>query len=302
MTDHGHDLLFGAFLTPLAADPARTVDLAVAVERAGLDLVAVQDHPYQPRFLDTWTLLSWVAARTERLRVVPDVANLPLRPPAVLARAVASLDRLSGGRVELGLGAGAFWDAIVAMGGPRRDPGEATAALEDAIGVVRALWDVGNPERLVLPGPHYPLDGAKRGPAPAHDVGIWLGAYGPRMLRMTGRLADGWLPSLGYLRGGVAELARLGEAVDEGAHAAGRDPGAVRRLVNLDARLAAERSDTFLVGPPEQWVEQLAGLALDHGFSGFVLTGDDERALAVLGGDVAPAVRELVARERLRRA
>ena len=302
MGDLGHDLLFGTFVTPLAADPARTVGLAVATERAGLDLVAVQDHPYQPRFLDTWTLLSWVAARTERLRVVPDVANLPLRPPAVLARAVASLDRLSGGRVELGLGAGAFWDAIAAMGGPRREPGDAVDALEEAIAVVRALWDVDNAERLVLPGPHYPLDGAKRGPAPAHDVGIWLGAYGPRMLRLTGRLADGWLPSLGYLRGGVPELARLAARVDDGAAEAGRDPAAVRRLVNLGGELTAERSERFLVGPPAQWAEQLTDLALAHGFSGFVVPGDDEEMIAVVGAEVAPAVREAVAAERARRA
>ena len=84
-------------------------------EQAGLDLVTFQDHPYQPAFLDTWTLLSYVAARTSRVRLAPNVTNLPLRPPAVLARCVASLDLLSGGRVELGLGAGAFWDAIEAM-------------------------------------------------------------------------------------------------------------------------------------------------------------------------------------------
>ena len=76
-----------------------------------------QDHPYQPRFLDTWTLLSVLAAQTSTVRLAPNVANLPLRPPAVLARSVASLDILSGGRVELGLGAGAFWDAIEANGG-----------------------------------------------------------------------------------------------------------------------------------------------------------------------------------------
>ncbi len=61
---YGHPLQFGSFLTPANSDPARTVDLAVASEEAGLDLVTFQDHPYQPGFLDTWTLLSFVAART----------------------------------------------------------------------------------------------------------------------------------------------------------------------------------------------------------------------------------------------
>ncbi len=125
MTDYGHDLLFGTFITPTAALPERVVELARASETAGLDLVTFQDHPYQPRFLDTWTLLAYVAARTETIHLAANVTNLPLRPPAVLARAVASLDLLSGGRVELGLGAGAFWDAIAAMG---RRPSTSSAA------------------------------------------------------------------------------------------------------------------------------------------------------------------------------
>ena len=130
MPDYGHDLLFGSFITPLADQAQAVLDLAALSESSGLDLVTIQDHPYQPAFLDTWTLLSVIAARTSRVRVVPNVANLPLRPPAVLARAAASLDILSGGRVELGLGTGAFWDAIEAMGGPRRTGGEAVTALD----------------------------------------------------------------------------------------------------------------------------------------------------------------------------
>ena len=91
MTDYGHELEFGSFITPAAADPARVVQLAQTSERAGLDLATFQDHPYQGAFLDTWTLLAFVAARTERIRVAGNVHSLPLRPPAVLARAAASL-------------------------------------------------------------------------------------------------------------------------------------------------------------------------------------------------------------------
>src|SRR5690348_944184 len=133
MGDLGHELWFGCFLPPDARQARAVVELARFADRLGLDLVGVQDHPYQPRFLDTWTLLSVLAARTERIRLVPDVINLPLRPPAVLARAAASLDLLSGGRVELGLGSGAFAKAVGSMGGPRREAGEATEALEEAI-------------------------------------------------------------------------------------------------------------------------------------------------------------------------
>ena len=122
MTDYGHDLIFGTFVTPLVHPPLQPVELAVASERAGLDLVTFQDHPYLPTFHDTWTLMSFVAARTQRIRISGNVLNLPLRPPAVLARSAASLDVLSGGRLALGIGAGAFWDAIAAMGGRRLSP------------------------------------------------------------------------------------------------------------------------------------------------------------------------------------
>src|SRR5919197_5628252 len=133
MADYGHELVFGAFVTPQSRRPQGAVALAQLTERAGLDLVTFQDHPYQPAFLDTWTLLTWVAAQTERVRLSGNVLNLPLRPPAVLARAAASLDLLSGGRFELGLGGGAFWDAIEAMGGPHRSPRETREALREAI-------------------------------------------------------------------------------------------------------------------------------------------------------------------------
>jgi len=204
MPDYRHDLEFGVFLTPAADGADRVVGLSVLAEEAGLDLVTFQDHPYQPRFLDAWTLLSFVAARTERVRLSGNVLNLPLRTPAMLARAVASLDILSGGRAELGLGAGAFWDAIAAMGGPRRSPREGVDALEEGIDVIRALW---NPEArgARVDGQHYRLAGAKTGPFPVHDVEVWIGALKPRMLDLVGRKGDGWLPSLSYLEpGGLA--------------------------------------------------------------------------------------------------
>jgi alkanesulfonate monooxygenase SsuD/methylene tetrahydromethanopterin reductase-like flavin-dependent oxidoreductase (luciferase family) len=94
-----------------------------------LDVIGVQDHPYQRRYVDTWVLLSMIAAITSRVRVFLDVANLPLRPPAVMAKAAAGIDVLSGGRFEHALGAGSFWDAVEAYGGPRRTPPEALAAL-----------------------------------------------------------------------------------------------------------------------------------------------------------------------------
>ncbi|MEU1859738.1 LLM class flavin-dependent oxidoreductase, partial [Micromonospora aurantiaca (nom. illeg.)] len=297
MADHGHEPTFGGFVTPAAGQPDQVVALARLCEQVGLDLVTFQDHPYQPGFLDTWTLMSYVAAATERIRLAGNVLNLPLRQPVVLARSVASLDLLTGGRVELGLGAGAFWDAIEAAGGRRLAPGAAVDALDEAIRVIREVWDTGRRGMIRVDGEHYRVVGAKRGPAPAHPVGIWVGAYKPRMLRLVGRAADGWLPSLSYLPKGPDELPALNALVDEGARAAGRDPAAIRRMLNVTGTFARS-SAGFLAGPPEQWVEELAGLTLEHGITTFILGSDEPRAIQIFGQEVAPAVRELVAAER----
>jgi luciferase-like monooxygenase/hemerythrin HHE cation binding domain-containing protein len=295
MTDYGHPLLFGSFISPASTNAEGTVSLAVLSEQVGLDLVTFQDHPYQPAFLDTWTLLSYVAARTSRVHLAANVTNLPLRPPAVLARSVASLDLLSDGRVELGLGAGAFWDAIEAMGGRRLSPGQARQALDEAISVIRQTWDTSQRGGVRVDGEFYPVKGAKRGPAPAHEVGIWLGAYKPRMLALTGRAADGWLPSLSYLQPG--DLAAGNKIIDEAAERAGRSPAAIRRLLNIGGQFGPV-SRGPLDGPPDQWAEELAGLALSDGISTFIVAADDPDDLRRFAGEVAPAVRELVDAER----
>ncbi|MBX3046682.1 MAG: LLM class flavin-dependent oxidoreductase [Anaerolineales bacterium] len=222
MNDYGHELLFGAFITPVAQPAQQAVELALAAERAGLDLATFQDHPYQPRFHDTWTLLSYIAARTQRIRISANVHNLPLRQPAVLARSAASLDLLSGGRFEMALGAGGFWDAIAAMGGRRLSPGESIEALGEAIEIMRMLWDTEERSGARLNGKFYQVNGAKRGPAPAHPIEIWVGAYKPRILALVGQLADGWVPSLAYLENGLPSLGRMNQLIDEAAEAAGR--------------------------------------------------------------------------------
>ena len=293
MPDYGHDLLFGVFVPPSAQQADAVLALARRADEVGLDLVSVQDHPYNPQFLDAWTLLTAIAAATSRVRVFPNVANLPLRPPAMLARAVATLDILSGGRAELGIGAGAFWDAIEAMGGPRRSAGESVAALREAIGVIRALWAPGRGARLA--GDYYSLAGAKPGPFPVHDAGIWVGSYKERMLRLTGELADGWLPSAPYAP--PEQLAGMNAVIDAAATDAGRSPRDVRRLYNITGSFEGSGA-RFLQGPPKAWAEQLAGLALDEGISGFILMVDDTQAIDRFAAEVAPAVRELVAAER----
>ncbi|MEU6577300.1 LLM class flavin-dependent oxidoreductase [Streptomyces sp. NPDC046805] len=289
MPDYGHDLRFGSFITPHAGRPETVVELAELSERAGLDLATFQDHPYQPGFLDTWTLISYVAARTERIHLSGNVLNLPLRRPAVLARSLASLDLLTGGRIELGLGAGAFFEAIQAMGGRNLAPGERVQALSEAIDVMRGIWDSDNRTPLRVHGDFHPVDGAKRGPAPAHDIPVWLGAYKPRMLRLTGTKADGWLPSLGYAT--LEDLTKGNRIIDEAAREAGRDPREIRRLLNF-------MTTRDLRGTPEQWADQLLPLVLEDGFSLFILGGDDPNALLGFAQETAPALREAVAKER----
>ncbi|MFV0251866.1 MAG: LLM class flavin-dependent oxidoreductase [Beutenbergiaceae bacterium] len=281
MTDYGHPLRFGTFITPGHTPATGPVDLAVLSEELGFDLVTFQDHPYQPGFQDTWTLLTWVAARTSRVTVAGNVLNLPLRNPAVLARSSASLDLLSGGRFALGLGSGAFWEAIAAMGGQQLTPGQGVTALGEALDIIRGIWDAGDRSPLRVEGEHHRVNGAKRGPAPAHAIPIWLGALKPRMLRLTAEEADGWLPSLSYLKPG--DLTAGNKSIDEHAEAAGRDPREIVRLLNVTSDLDAS---------------DLVALAVNEGVSTFILAADSAGQLQHWATEVMPAVRDGVARSR----
>ena len=258
--DYGREIQFGIFVIPATMNPTRALDVASTADEVGFDLIGVQDHPYQWRFFDTMTLLTAMAMRTHRITLFPDVASLPMRPPAVLAKAAASLDVLSGGRFELGLGAGGFWEAIKAMGGSLRTPGESVSALEEAIHVARLMWS--GEQNLKFDGRFYQLSGVNAGPKPAHDMGIWVGAYRPRMLAITGRLADGWVPSLGYLK--PDDLTTANERIDEAAGAAGRDPKSIRRVLNYGYPIDVDTADA------------LSSLVLEHGIDSFLISEDGD--------------------------
>jgi alkanesulfonate monooxygenase SsuD/methylene tetrahydromethanopterin reductase-like flavin-dependent oxidoreductase (luciferase family) len=297
VTDYGRPVEFGVFPVPEAARYHDVLADVRYADRAGLEVAGIQDHPYQRRFLDTFSLITDLAARTSRLRFFPDVACLPLRPPAMLAKQAASIDLRSGGRFELGLGAGAFWDAIEAMGGPRRTPRDAVDAVEEAITVLRLCW---SEQRAVrFDGAHYRLAGLHPGPRPAHDIGIWIGGGGPRMLSLIGRLADGWVPSSSWL-GPAAAQERAGR-IDEAALAAGRSPADIRRVYNVNGQITDGPSRGFLDGPPGQWVDQLTHLAIEVGMDTFVFwagDADPSTQLRRYAEEVAPAVREAVTKAR----
>jgi alkanesulfonate monooxygenase SsuD/methylene tetrahydromethanopterin reductase-like flavin-dependent oxidoreductase (luciferase family) len=283
---------FGINIDPLAERPGWAAELARAADQAGLDYVAVQDHPYMHGFLDTWTLLATLVPQTTRVSLFPDVSNLPLRPPAMLAKAAASLDVLSGGRVELGLGAGGLWDPIQAMGGPRRGPAQALAALSEAIDVIRLVWSA---ERAVrYQGRFYHLTGLHPGPRPAHPIGIWLGGGRPRLLALAGSKADGWVPSSRWAP--PERLPSLNRVIDDAAAAAGRDPGAIRRVYNVMGLIGGAGGGPF-EGPVAAWTERLAALSVQGQVDTFVYwpLQDHLRQVREFADEVVPAVRDAVA-------
>ena len=291
---------FGVSLLP-TTDVAANRAFALAAEDGGLDLIGIQDHPYVPDFLDTFVLAGDLLARTRRISVFPDVANLPLRPPAMLAKTAAALDLVSGGRVELALGAGGYWEAITRLGVPRRSPGEANAALREAITIMRALWAEGSaPVRF--DGEFYSVTGLPPGPAPAHPIEIWTGAQGPKALGLTGAIADGWAaPIASYLP--YEKWAEANRLIDEAAEQAGRDPASIRRIAQVVGTITdapgRPRMDSGaepVRATAEQWAEVLTGLATGMPFTSFVFWPEQQSTAQVttFAQEVVPHTRRLL--------
>lgn len=286
-----------------APEAARLDDIrawARLADAEGLDLLGVQDHPYVGEHVDALGLIGTVLDETERLRVFPDVANLPLRGPAMLAKAAATLDLTSGGRFELGLGAGGYSRAIEAMGGPVRTSAEALVALQEGVEIIRALWRPG--ETVRVRGTHYTVDGVHAGPAPAHPIGIWFGSVGPRALRMTGRLADGWAaPIPHYLPYEKWRAAQ--DTIDAAATEAGRDPSEIVRIAQLVGDITdtppgdlALRGEQPIRTTSPDWARALARLATETGFDTFVYWPEHpgEEQLLRWTREVVPAARDLI--------
>jgi alkanesulfonate monooxygenase SsuD/methylene tetrahydromethanopterin reductase-like flavin-dependent oxidoreductase (luciferase family) len=282
---------FGLNVDPDAGGLPMAARIAAIADTSGLEYAGIQDHPYNAGFVDTLTQITWLAAHTNRVHLFPNVADLPLRPPAMLAKQAATIDVLSGGRFELGLGAGAFRDAIVGLGGPRRTVGEARQALSEAIDIIRASW-AGQP--FQYQGQYYQLPDVQPGPVPAHDMGIWLGVAGPRAVRLVGAKADGWSVSAPYVP--PERLAELGDIITESAREAGRDPDRIVRLYNVMGLITPASQDMFN-GPKERWVDTLTTLYTDYQMNTFVFwpSSDRERQSRIFAEEVAPVVREALA-------
>lgn len=300
---HGKPV-FGLSITPDNAENAFT--LAKTADELGLDIIGIQDHPYNGTFFDTWTLISVLAASTKKIRYFADVTDLPMRPPAMLAKASATLDILTKGRVELGIGTGAFWDAIHSYGGPRRSPGEAVAAFEEALQVIRLIWNYGGPRRRVsFSGKYYQLENAQAGPNPHHNINIWIGATRPRMMELIGRSGDGWvIPLSSYM--GPDEIKASQQLINATAKKSGRALDSIARISNtigvIDEQGELDKSSgdkTPFVGSSSQWVDWMVSSYMNLGVDTFVFwpiaKGQEENQLRLFADRVVPKVRTLLA-------
>ena len=267
---------------------------ALQAEELGFDFVSTSDHPVgdDPTH-EVLALLTWIAAHTTRITVASRVLGVPFRNPAVVAKSAGSVQRLSGGRFVLGLGGGYSDEEIARLGAGSLTARDKVDGLADAIEIIRGAWTRRGFSHF---GRMHSVVDLTIEPKPAHAPPIWLGTYGPRALAVTGRLADGWIPSLGSAPPNriPAMLARIRDAAVQ----AGRDPEAVRAVYNVPIRIApAARSDPGVVaGSAADVLDQLRALTT-LGFTGFNVmpVGPDPGAqVRVFGEEVRPALADLL--------
>jgi alkanesulfonate monooxygenase SsuD/methylene tetrahydromethanopterin reductase-like flavin-dependent oxidoreductase (luciferase family) len=295
MGDLGRDVSFASFLFPEPAAGPGLVDQGELAEELGFDIVAVPDHIDWPHRVEQWTILSAVAARTRRIQLLPAVSALIVRPPAVLFKAAWSLELIAPGRLILGIGTGAL-PTVTTIGERPWTGREAVDRLREGIEVIRLLW-AGEP-KVSYQGTYYTLADATPPPPHARGVAIWIGANRPSMRKLIAQSADGWFP--GYNLFAPDDLAPAVQHLDEEILAAGRRLTDVRRVYNAIGRKIQATSDGFLVGPPDQWVEELTRVVLDYGFD-TILYGDRDATveqLHVFAEKVIPGVRSNVAAAR----
>jgi alkanesulfonate monooxygenase SsuD/methylene tetrahydromethanopterin reductase-like flavin-dependent oxidoreductase (luciferase family) len=288
------DVLFGLNVPASAAAGADPVALARRAEDLGFDFVSTADHPCgdQPTH-ETWTMLCWIAAHTSRIKVATRVLGVPYRNPAMVAKMAETLDRLSAGRLILGLGGGYSDAEFRAFGLPVPSPRDKVDGLAEAIEITRGLW---SRPGFSFEGRRYRTVAADLEPKPAHRIPIWLGTFGDRALGVTGRLADGWIPSLGYAP--RERLAVMRERVLAAARQAGRDPAEVTCALNLQVRVdsRAEADPAIVSGPPAAVAAELAGF-VRMGFTALnlILTGPAAGQAGRLAREVLPEVSAAVA-------
>jgi alkanesulfonate monooxygenase SsuD/methylene tetrahydromethanopterin reductase-like flavin-dependent oxidoreductase (luciferase family) len=285
-------VLFGLNVSISSAAGADPVADARRAEELGYDFVSMNDHLHgtSPTF-ETWTLLSWIAARTSRIRVAPRVLAVPYRNPAVTAKMAESLQRLSGGRLILGMGGGAFDEEFRAFGVGGPSPRDKVDGMEEAVRIARGLWGAGG---FTFEGRLYRTDAAEMEPKPEVPIPIWLGTYGPRALDVTGRLADGWIPT--YELAPPERVVAMRDRVLAAAEGAGRSPEDITCVYNLDVRVeeGAKGDEVVVAGSPGELIDRLLSF-VGLGFSAMNLcpAGPDlGEQVERLAAEVIPAVRD----------
>jgi alkanesulfonate monooxygenase SsuD/methylene tetrahydromethanopterin reductase-like flavin-dependent oxidoreductase (luciferase family) len=291
----GVDVLFGTTVIPTAGGRTDPVEDALHAEQLGFDLVTCWDHLHgdTPSF-ETWTLLTWIASRTERIRIGTNVLGLPYRHPTVTSKMAETLHRLSGGRLILGMGGGGNNTEFRSWGLEARSPGEKVDALQEAIELIRALW---TEQEVTYEGFHFRTEEAQLEPKPETPIPIWVGAYGRRSIAVTGRLADGWIPSMTYMPPDRAT--RMRERLLRAAGEAGRDPGEITCAYNIVVLVqegAQDPSGRVLAGSPDEVARRLDEIAR-RGFTCLNLwpRGDRIGGRERLAKEVIPAVRDMLA-------
>lgn len=282
---------FGLNVSTAATAGADPVAWALAAENLGYDFVSASDHPcgVDPTY-ETWTMLTWVAAATTRIKVATRVLGVPYRSPAMVAKMAETLDRLSGGRLILGLGGGYSDDEFRAFGLGVPSPAEKVTGLDEAVRIIRGLW--AEPQ-FTFRGERYHTAEADLEPKPEHRIPIWLGAVGSRALRVTGRLADGWIPSLGFAP--PEWIPGMRDRLRTAAREAGRDPDEVTCVYNVEVRVgrANHPSPSVVRGSPAAIADQLRRfIALGFTAFNFMPVGPDTAGQAErLAREVLPEVR-----------
>jgi alkanesulfonate monooxygenase SsuD/methylene tetrahydromethanopterin reductase-like flavin-dependent oxidoreductase (luciferase family) len=287
--------MFGVLIVPSASGRSDPLAEARRAQELGLDLVCLWDHPLGDHpSLETWTLLTWIAARTDRIGLATDVLAVPFRLPVLTAKMAETLDRLSGGRLVLGLGGGGSDREIAGLGGPARTPVEKVEALSEGLDVIRGVW---SRSPFSFEGHHYQVDAAAIEPKPTRPIPIWLGTYGRRGLELTGRRADGWVASMGVGEAPPRALVPKIDAIRAAAERAGRDPNELTYAYNVRVRIGGrppEDPDRQIAGEPDEIVERLLEL-LDLGFTtlNFWLGGRRDEQLELLATEVVAPLRQL---------
>jgi F420-dependent oxidoreductase-like protein len=310
-------LRFGIHAGQQYTDFPSYLELWQTVEELGLDWASVFDHfmpiqadPTGPCF-EGYTLLAAMAAHTSRLRLGIIVTGVTYRHPALLAKMAATIDHISGGRVELGIG-GAWYELEHNQYGIPFPPiGQRLAMMGEAAQIVKSLW---TQERTTFAGRHYQLNEAMAEPKPLQRprIPLWIGGSGEKVtMRWVAREADGWNTFLTPLDAFDHKLAVLAQHCAD----VGRDPGEIRIQAVLRAVLGADeheaeeqlraratgqvttveamRANGVQAFTPEQAVDFLAPY-VDRGVKDILLMGRppmDRRSLELLAHEVAPALR-----------